>query len=292
MKKILRIFSKIAIALCLIICLSVSFTGGHRTHADSGYDTSYDSGGSSSDWSSSSSSDWSYSSSSYGSSSSSGGSSFVGFIIWIIIIIIIIYIQNQKKNTASSNTKLQSNQEAINKIKEMLPSFDESKFLQDGYNIYLDVQKAWMNFELDKVHNKITDELFNQYESQLSSMEIKGEQNVMNGFVLKDKAIRNCVVQNDNLEVTTRYIVEFYDYIINKESGSVLRGTKSRKVRMTYDITFVMKANEEKIKNCPNCGAPVEVNSSGVCPYCNSKIVGENTEWVMSKKISISQTLV
>ena len=37
---------------------------------------------------------------------------------------------------------------------------------------------------------------------------------------------------------------------------------------------------------------PVEVNASGVCPYCNSKIVGENTEWVMSKKISISQNIV
>ena len=40
---------------------------------------------------------------------------------------------------------------------------------------------------------------------------------------------------------------------------------------------------------CPNCGAPIEVNSAGVCEYCGSKVVGENTNWVMSKKEKISQ---
>ena len=298
MEKFWQKFSKVTIAMCLIMSLCISFIGGHRTHADSGYDTSYDSGSysSSSDWDSSSSSDWSSSSSNYSYHSSGGGSgdgsAFAGVVIWIIIIIIIIIISSKRKNIEQTLPKLQSNAEAIRKNKEVLTGFDENQFLQAGYNIYLDVQNAWMNFELDKVHNKITDELFNQYEAQLSSMEIKGEQNVMNGFVLRDNAIRNCVVENDNLEVTTRYIVEFYDYIINKESGEVLRGTKSRKVRLTYDITFIMKANGEKITHCPNCGAPVEVNASGVCPYCSSKIVGENTEWVMSKKISISQNIV
>ena len=58
---------------------------------------------------------------------------------------------------------------------------------------------------------------------------------------------------------------------------------------MYYDFTFVMKNTDEKIDHCPNCGAPVEVNASGVCPYCNSKIVGENTEWVMSKKVCTRQ---
>lgn len=296
MKKYLKIFSKIALTFCLMVCMCVSISGGHRTHADSGYDTSYSSSSSSSssDWGSSSSSSWSSSDYSYSSGSGGGGSSVVGVIIWIIIILIIIYFKSRSGSGSGSTTpsiaKLQSNQEAIRKIKEVIPGFDENKFMEDGYNIYLAVQDAWMNFDLEKVHNSITDELFNQYESQLSSMEIKGEQNIMNGFKLRDKAIRNCVVQNDNLEVTTRYIVEFYDYIVNKETGAVLRGTKSRKVRQTYDITFVMKANEEKLDKCPNCGAPVEVNASGVCPYCGSKIVGENTEWVMSKKLSVSQT--
>ena len=269
---------------------------GNKSQADAGYHSSYSGGSSSSSHSSSSysgSSSRSYSSgSSYSSSSSSGskGSAFAGVIIWIVIIIIIIYFSSRRASPYTiPDIKLQSNPAAIAKLKELIPGFDDKQFLQDGYKIFLDVEDAWMNFELDKVKDVITDEMFNMYESQLSSMEIKGEQNIMNGFNLKDCAISNCEYQNDNIEVTTKYIIEFYDYIIEKESGKVLRGSRTSKLRMYYDFTFVMKNTDEKIDHCPNCGAPVEVNASGVCPYCNSKIVGENTEWVMSKKVCTRQ---
>ena len=187
------------------------------------------------------------------------------------------------------SAKLQSNPNAIAKLKELLPQFDEKEFLQDGYKIFLDIEDAWMNFDMEKVRNVITDEMFNMYESQLSSMEIKGEQNIMKGFELKDCAIANCLQQNDNVEVTTKYIIEFYDYIIDKETKKVLRGNSSRKLRMYYDLTFIMSATQQKIDKCPNCGAPVDVNSAGTCPYCHSKIIGENTSWVMSKKVCTNQ---
>ena len=292
MKKHLKTFAKIFITMCLTICLFLTINGS-KSHADAGYHSSYSGGSSSSSSHSSysSGSSHSYSSgSSSSSSSSSGGGSLAGFVVWIIIIVIIIVLTSKKgTTTAPPLGKLQSNAVAIAKLKELIPGFDDKKFLQDGYQMFLDVEDAWMNFNLDKVHNIITDEMFNMYESQLSSMEIKGEQNIMNGFVLRDCAISNCTDQNDNVEVTAKYIIEFYDYIIEKESGKVLRGSKTNKLRMYYDFTFIMKNTDEKIDKCPNCGAPVEVNASGVCPYCNSKIVGENTSWVMSKKVCTRQ---
>lgn len=293
MKKYLKTFAKIILTLAMVTSLCFVFNS-NKSHADAGYHSSYSGGSSSSHSSSSSSSSHSSrSSSSYssGSSSSSGdGSDVVGVFIWIIIVFIIIIIASKRgKASIQAITKLQPNAAAIAKLKELIPGFDENKFLKDGYQMFLDVEDAWMNFELEKVHNIITDEMFNMYESQLSSMEIKGEQNIMSGFVLRDSAITNCVDQNDNVEVTAKYIIEFYDYIIEKESGKVLRGSKTNKLRMYYDFTFIMKNTDEKIDKCPNCGAPVEVNASGVCPYCSSKIVGENTSWVMSKKVCTRQ---
>ena len=293
MKKYLKVFAKVVLAISLMFCLCFTLNA-KKSNADAGYHSSYSGGSSSSSSSHSSSYSSSSSRSSYSSSGSSSGSSeggFAGVIIWIIIVVIIIYFSSRRNATVKvPEAKLQSNATAIAKLKELIPGFDDKKFLQDGYKIFLDVEDAWMNFELDKVKDVITDEMFNMYESQLSSMEIKGEQNIMNGFNLKDCAITNVVDQNDNIEVTTKYIIEFYDYIIEKESGKVLRGSKVNKLRMYYDFTFVMKNTDEKIEHCPNCGAPVEVNASGVCPYCNSKIVGENTSWVMSKKVCTRQT--
>ena len=295
MKKYMKIIAKVMVVISMMFCLCFVMNG-RATHASSNNNTSF-SGSSSSHSSSShsSSSSRSYSSSSgssYHSSSSSGSSSgsLAGFVIWLVIVLVIIILTSSKKRTYTiPDAKLQSNAEAIAKLKELIPGFDEKEFLQTGYQMFVDLENAWMNFELDKVHNIITDEMFNMYEAQLSNFEIKGEQNIMNGFNLKDCAITNYINQNDNLEVETKYVIEFYDYIIDKASGRVLRGSKSSKLRMYYNFTFIMKNTEQKIDKCPNCGAPVEVNASGVCSYCNSKIVGENTSWVLSKEYCTRQ---
>ena len=302
MKKIAKILKRTIIIVMLLASLFV-VANESKTHADAGYHSSYSGGSSSSSHSSSSYSSSSHSSSSR-SSSSYSGSSYSGdgggigstIVAIVVVLIIIIVVMSRNRGGTSSYTpslnKITPNQSAINKLKELIPGFDEKQFLDEGYKIFLDVENAWMNFELEKVHNEITDELFNMYESQISSMEIKGEQNIMSDFVLKDCAITNCVNENDDIEVTTKYIIEFYDYIIDKASGKVLRGTKSRKLRMYYDFTFIKSKSEHKIETCPNCGAEVNVNSSGVCEYCGSKIVGENTTWVMSKKVCTNQVML
>ena len=221
-----------------------------------------------------------------------GFSMLLGFVIFMIIIIIYIIIvtTNKKKEIPKNNAMpVVNNPQAIEEIKKHIPDFDVNKFLSTGYNIYLNIENAWMNFELDKVRDVMTDEMFNMYESQLTSMEMKGEQNIMKDFRLLNSAITNASLQNNMMQVTTRYVIEFYDYIINKDTKQVVRGNSNRKIRMVYEMTFIEKLEKAKLDKCPNCGAPINMNSTGICEYCNSKIVAENTEWVMSKKVSLRQ---
>lgn len=140
----------------------------------------------------------------------------------IIIIYIIIVTTNKKKEIPKNNAiPVVNNPQAIEEIKKHIPDFDVNKFLSTGYNIYLNIENAWMNFELDKVRDVMTDEMFNMYESQLTSMEMKGEQNIMKDFRLLNSAITNASLQNNMMQVTTRYVIEFYDYIINKDTKHI-----------------------------------------------------------------------
>lgn len=34
--------------------------------------------------------------------------------------------------------------------------------------------------------------------------------------------------------------------------------------------------------NCPNCGAPLEISSSGVCEYCGSVVTTGQYTWVLT----------
>lgn len=292
---IIKLISIIAISFILIFVGNI--VNKKVVIADSGFDSSYDSGGSSwssssDSWSSSSSSSWDsgYSSSSGGGSSGDLGLTLVVFAV-IVIIVIISSAKSKGPATTSQPIANQNDGHVVNKVKQYIPNFDKAEFLNEGYNIYVAVQNAWMNFKLEDVKNVLTDEMYNMYESQLATLEVKGEQNIMKDFVRRNAFLKDVVEQNGNITITACYVIEFYDYIVEKSSGKVLRGTSSRKVRITYDMKFRKTLNDKSvITNCPNCGAKLEdMNGAGTCKYCGSKIVYENSKWVLTDKKNIGQ---
>ena len=259
---------KLVIILCIaIISLIPSFTDKHISLADSGFGSSYDSGGSSYSGGSydSGSSSWDYDSD----YDSDGGDSLIGLIIAIIIIIIIAICTRDKKTKVVTKSDNVNDENIANKVKQYIPNFNKQEFLNNGYKIYKDVQNAWMNFKLDDVKDVITDEIYNMYDSQLSTLEVKGEKNIMKDFKLVKSYLKDVNVQNETITITTGYIIEMYDYIIEESTGKVLRGSSTNKLRIVYEMKFRQTLNSnEKVDHCPNCGAKIEMNSSGTCEYC------------------------
>ena len=80
------------------------------------------------------------------------------------------------------------------------------------------------------------------------------------------------------------------DYIIDEKTKQVLEGNKDQDVYMTYRLTFMRKAgvktkegtSQISTTNCPNCGAPVQITTSGQCEFCGSVITTGEHDWVLS----------
>ncbi len=285
----------IVFTLVLSIILFFCITDEKPTFADSGFSTSHSSSHRSSHSSRRSSSSRHRSSSSGG--NYSGSSSVVGSIVSVIfvvsiMIVCIIIVRRLSKSKNKNNKAIPriNDTEIENEVKKLLPDFNKAEFLINGYKIYCDIQKAWMDFKLDDVKDLITDELYNMYDSQLATLEVKGEQNIMKDFVLRSSYLKDVVKQNDNITITTGYVIEMYDYIADQATGKLIRGEDKHKMRVTYEMKFRKTLNEnDKITNCPNCGAKIDMNSSGICEYCGSKIVLDNTKWVLTEKKSLNQ---
>ena len=43
------------------------------------------------------------------------------------------------------------------------------------------------------------------------------------------------------------------------------------------------------MKFCPHCGAPLDLNQSGVCSYCHSVVTSDDHDWVLTKIEGIMQ---
>lgn len=271
--------------LCTLLFGALFLLNLDNIKADSGWDVDFDTGGS--DWggSSWSSSDWD-SGYSYSGSSSSGSSSSFGFVVFIIIVVIIIYYlkYNNVKTTSKYIPEYKYSPIDEEYIKKYIDDFNKQKFLDDAYQIYLDTQKAWSNFDTKSLRNLLTDELFNTYNMQLKALKAKKQKNIMSDFALEK--IDTTAINVSNNQITMKVVLEvsFFDYVVDI-SNNVLRGNKNHKVSVTYELTFVSTINKKETKNCPSCGAPISKgHASNVCEYCGSTLVKNTYNWVLAKK--------
>lgn len=301
---------KINKILISVLLLTVSFGLIYMpVKADSGWDSDYDSGGwdSGSDWDSGSSwdSDWDYDSGtfwsggSYSSSFDGEGNIIASVIIVIIIVIVILSITNKnnrnKPNSGGRITPTKSNNYqdvSTSKIVEVDPTINIADLKSKAFTIYRDIQTAWMNFDTDTIRKLTTDEIYNMYSSQLETLKLKGQKNIMKDIALEEAKIIDIKKVNNIITVSVYLRVKCYDYVIKEATGETVRGKDKQKIIIEYVISLVKSAvNNNTEEKCPNCGAPVEINSSATCPYCDSTLVKDAGDYVMSKKTCIGQSL-
>lgn len=297
MRKFLNSFSKVI----LFILVLVTFTIDFPTFADVGgiqrYQSSSGSSSSSSSYkgsSSSSSSDYSSYGSSYSSSSSSGGSlSFGGFITLIIIFAIYMYIK--KHNVIPKvdfNTVAHVNNTAYvaKSIREIDPAFSEDDFLSWVKEVFIKLQNAWTKRDWAIIRPFESNELFEQHNAQLQDLINSGKTNIVERVSVISSSLESFSKDGDKetLKVFLRAVMR--DYIVDDKTNKVLEGNPNIDQYMNYRLTFIRKAgvktkvgtDAKSTTNCPNCGAPTKITSSGECEYCGSIITTGEHGWVLA----------
>ena len=255
----------------------------YQVRADSGFGGSSGGGGSSSGG---------------GGSSGSGGSSGGGLpdevnliiIVIMILLFIVLTIQDIKKKKQKREDLNSIHSIEIDEIRKIIPRFNLEKFRMEAYEIYKRIQIAWMNFDEEELRKYVTDEVYNMYVSQLKTLKIKDEQNVMKNFDLCNFSILDVKKEGKIISVKTNMQILCLDYFINTKNNETLRGYDNKRVFYNYEITFI-KTNKYKEQNkyCPNCGAKITNNASNKCEYCDSIIVSNKYNWVMSNKEVVEQ---
>ena len=276
-KKIKALLIFVAIVICIVPI--------NHLKADSGFDGGYSSGSSGGGGFSSGGSGWSSS----GSSGHIGDDSYIYFLFIVIVVSSAIkYYQFKKKRMPVTTTKLgKVPPYNLEELRRVLPNFEPETFKTKAFEIYKEIQIAWMKFDYDVIRKNVTDEMYNMYKAQLTTLKVKNQINFMQEISLINSNIVGMEIKEDIVSLIVTMQVECYDYIANM-NGKVLRGNSQRKVVYNYAMTF-NKGLGEKINKCPNCGAPLENVNSTTCPYCDSVIINDNYDWILAKKQVLSQ---
>lgn len=297
---------KIKKLILIIVILILNITVFPKeAKADVGSFESYDSG---SDWGSSSSwdSDWDSSSSwddddwdGSGSGSSSGGGGLVVVLI-IIIAYAIIKSSNKMKPKHTKpihrvhNTVLHEpeiNEGLVEaKIKEIDELFNKEEFNQKAKMLFIKMQNAWMDRKWEEIRPFETDELFEQHQGQIEGYIRNKQINVMDRICVLYSKLYKFEQKGDKEVLQIVLKSRMADYIIDEDTKEIIKGDQNIERIKLYRLEFIRKSGvktkpEESgldTTNCPNCGAPTKVTSSGECDYCGSIITNGDFGWVLN----------
>ena len=178
--------------------------------------------------------------------------------------------------------------EALARIRERDPAFDEDGFLNGVAASFNLVQRAWCEQLPAESRKVMADGIWLRHRTQIEEMAAAGKRNVLEDLHIGRSEIIGCVTDADSDSITVRIHAYSRDYDVAQDSGEIVRG--DRVVRLwTEDWTFTRsssattKAGSGTRQNCPNCGAPLDLDAAGTCAYCQQLVMAGAYDWVLSR---------
>lgn len=242
---------------------------------------------------------------------------FSPVMIILVIVIIIVFSIIRTKNSAGSHGSSGRPQAArppvnagasrtddallrpISDYTSVDPSFDAADFREKLSNLYVQMQNQWTDRDLDPLRPYFTDALFAQMDRQVQQMKKMGRTNYIDRIAVLDVTLRGFRQADGEDHIIAEIQTRIVDYTMNDADGKIISGSDTIEKFMTYEWELTRTTGTTTAGNeedgeitqtvCPNCGAPVDINASARCEYCDTVLTQETHNWAICSIKGISQ---
>ncbi len=246
----------------------------------------------------------------YSSGTMTPGGAMFGAII-VIIIVIYTLIQNKKRGGKGKSSRTvtptttqispQHSANIANKVRAIDPFFTEAEMREKVANLYTEMQHAWEHRDWEPMRARMTDDLYSQMARQLQDLINRGYVNRIERIAVMNVALKQFYQDEQHDNLTLRLTTRIVDYTIELSTGKLVSGDPNREKFMTYEWTMIRsrgvktpaptdeRGKTELSRNCPHCGAPIDLTQSARCSYCHSMVTAPEFDWVLSNIAGIAQ---
>ena len=169
------------------------------------------------------------------------------------------------------------------------PSFSKPEFLLRASDVFIALQQAWTAKDWRGIRAFESNTLYDQHARQLQVYIDKGQTNVVEDISILNTVLDAYEEDRENAYLSVILEARYRDYVIEDESGKVIKGDKESRYIMTYRMQFMRnlevkteKATEAKVTQCPNCGASLSISQNGICEYCGAEVTTGANQWVLT----------
>jgi len=163
--------------------------------------------------------------------------------------------------------------------------FDWSAFEVRVKEIALELQKAWTARDWERVRPLESESLFQTHRYWIDAYTRQKLRNVVDDYQIHRLQPVKITTDAFYESITVRLWASGRDHTID-ESGRVVAGSKSDVRQWSEYWTLIRTrsaASGTQTMSCPNCGAPVPVGATGICPYCSGKLTAGQFDWLLSR---------
>jgi hypothetical protein len=167
------------------------------------------------------------------------------------------------------------------------PNFQWGEFMERARLIFNELQAAWSTLDWERARPHETDNIFQMHRYWIEAYRRQGLRNALDNCRIN--SMQPVKITGDAFynAITLRIGAEGNDYTIDTH-GRVVAGSKKKRRRWTEYWTFIRNREAKPLHSrtdlsCPNCGAPLKVNVTGICQFCGGKVSSGEFDWVLSK---------
>lgn len=311
MKK--RLFRIISIAMCaVLLTFAVSALASDFGGFSGDSDYSFDSGSSwSSDWDSDYESDYGGggffpifigggTSDGYSSEMSCSGGDMLMVLIFVLIVLLVIWYINKNRQVPVTTTVQRTDDSALmpmdSYVANLDPQFSVVDMQKKLANLYVQMQDGWSAKDISSLRPYLTDELYEQSDRQLDDLRKARQTPHVERVSVLGSNLRGFFQKDGMDHIIAEMSTRINTYVTDDNTGAIVRGDQNTEKFMTYEWDLVrptgtLTGSEPPMQaiNCPNCGAPVSINKTAKCPYCDTVITVKANDWVLASIKGLSQ---
>ena len=176
------------------------------------------------------------------------------------------------------------------------PNFNQQMFLDRAQAAFFALQKAWMDRNLEPARVYMSDGIYHRWKTQIDAMIAAHKKNMLDNLVIGGVQIVKVQTDPNFDTITVRIDASAADYEVDDTTtNKVIYGSRQNQ-NFTEYWTFIRsgsartKAGEgAEVTQCPNCGAPLSINESGVCSYCKAVVTSGQFGWVLDNITQASE---
>ena len=178
----------------------------------------------------------------------------------------------------------------VSTIQSHDPNFDPNAFCNRVAAGFLKLQSAWCNQNLQEVRPFISDGIHERFSLQFAEQKAQGYHDRMDGVGIDQLMISDANSDEIYDELSVRIVAHAADYKVSMRDGRPVEGVPAMD-QFTEIWSFLRRRGSATVLgkpgllegNCPNCGAPIELNESANCKNCNALLRSGEYDWVLSE---------